>query len=150
MIEKLKALFRRYPEQISYLFFGGVTTLVNMAVYFVMHTALGLDSDASNAAAWVISVLVAYVTNRRWVFHSHTRGMAAVREVVSFVGARVATGLMDQGIMHVATKIVGPKLIAPAYAHLWDNGMKAASNVLVIILNYVFSKLFIFRRKDAE
>ena len=148
LIERLRGLFTRYREQIAYLFFGAVTTAVNIACYFILHSVLGLDSDIANAIAWVVAVLVAYVTNRRWVFDSHTTGKAALREFAAFIGARAVTGVMDQGIMHLAVKVIGPKLIAPAYTQLWDNGMKLASNVLVIILNYVFSKLFIFRKKD--
>ena len=146
-IDAIKRIWTRYREQIAYLFFGGVTTLVNIGAYFCLHSLMGLDSDLANVIAWILSVLVAYFTNRRWVFRSRTTGLAALREFVAFVGGRVITGLMDQGIMHLAVKVVGPRYIAPAYARLWDNGMKLASNVLVVILNYVFSKLFIFRRK---
>ena len=150
LMETIKQLWKKYREQIAYLFFGGVTTVVNLVTYFALHSVLRLDSDAANIIAWVISVLVAYFTNRKWVFDSHTAGCAALREFAAFVGARVVTGVMDQAIMHLTVKVLGPKLIAPAYTQLWDNGMKLASNVLVIILNYVFSKLFIFRKKEEK
>lgn len=149
-LEKLRDLFTRYREQIAYLFFGAVTTAINLATYFALHSVMGMDSDIANVIAWVVAVVAAYVSNRKWVFNSRTTGRAALREFAAFVGARVVTGVMDQAIMHLTVKVLGPKLIAPAYTNLWDNGMKLASNVLVIILNYVFSKLFIFRKKDER
>ena len=147
---RLKELFRKYREQIAYLFFGGVTTAVNVATYALLHITMGVHSDIANAVAWVVSVLVAYVTNRTWVFRSHTRGRAMLRELMSFVAGRVLTGLMDQGIMHLATQVVGPRLIPEAGRKLWDMGVKLASNVLVIILNYVFSRAFIFKRDRTD
>ena len=146
----MKELFRKYREQIAYLFFGGVTTAVNVAAYALLHVMMGVHSDIANAIAWVVSVLVAYVTNRIWVFRSHTRGRDMLRELMSFIAGRVLTGLMDQGIMHLATQVVGPRLIPEAGRKLWDMGVKLASNVLVIILNYVFSKVFIFKRDRTE
>ena len=129
--------WKRYREQIAYLFFGGVTTLVNIVSYAVL-SHLGLSTGVANAIAWVLSVLTAYITNRLWVFDSHSRGAAAVREFVSFIGCRVATGVLDEGIMIVGVDRLG----------LWGLGVKVFSNVLVIVLNYVFSKLFIFRKPD--
>ena len=145
---RIRDWIRKYREPLSYLFFGGVTTLVNIGVYALLHGAMDVHSDWANIAAWVVSVAVAYFTNRRWVFQSRARGRAMLREGLSFVAGRLLTGLMDQGIMHVATQVIGPRLVSEAMRKLWDMGVKVASNVLVIILNYVFSKLFIFRKKD--
>ena len=145
-MNKLIEWARRYREQLAYLFFGGVTTLVNIGCYALLHTVLGMGSDAANAIAWAVSVAVAYVTNRIWVFQSRTRGRAMLREFGAFVGGRVLTGLMDQGIMHLAVEVLGPRLIPVSFRPLWDLGVKVASNVLVIVLNYVFSRWFIFRK----
>ena len=82
-------MFRKYREQIAYLFFGGVTTAVNVAAYALLHVMMGVHSDIANAIAWVVSVLVAYVTNRIWVFRSRTRGRDMLRELASFVAGRV-------------------------------------------------------------
>ena len=137
-----------HREPLAYLFFGGVTTAVNVAVYALLHVALDVHSDIANVAAWVVSVAVAYVTNRIWVFRSRTRGTDMLRELGAFVAGRLLTGLMDQGIMHLATQVIGPRLIPEAGRKLWDMGVKLASNVLVIILNYVLSKRFIFSKQD--
>ena len=145
-MQKLKSLFLKYREQIAYLFFGGVTTLVNIAVYALLSRA-GLSTGVANAIAWVLSVLVAYVTNRLWVFESKSRGAAAAKEFLSFVACRLGTGLMDEAIMVLGVDRLGP-LVAPNHMALWGLGVKVFSNILVIVLNYVFSKLFIFKKKE--
>ena len=129
--------FEKYREQIAYLFFGGLTTVINIACYALL-AALGLPTALANGIAWVVGVLVAYFTNRRWVFESRSNGAAAVREFITFVACRVGTGVMDEIIM-----VLGVDRL-----HLWGLGVKVFSNVLVIILNYVFSKLIIFRKKE--
>ena len=144
---KIRALFAKYREQILYLFFGGVTTVVNIAAYAVC-AWIGLPTGVSNAIAWVLAVLAAYVTNRIWVFRSRSTGMAMVKEIASFMGCRVAMGVMDEAIMILGVDHVGP-LVAPGHLKLWGLGVKVFSNVLVIVLNYVFSKKFIFRKKEA-
>ena len=144
---KLKSLFLKYREQIAYLFFGGVTTLVNIAAYAVL-SRVGLSTGVANAIAWALSVLVAYVTNRLWVFESKSRGAAAAKEFLSFVACRLGTGLMDEAIMVLGVDKLGPMLVSPERLDLWGLGVKVFSNILVIILNYVFSKAFIFRKKD--
>ena len=144
-MSKLKSLFQKYREQIAYLFFGGVTTLVNIAVYALASRA-GLSTGVANAIAWAAAVLVAYVTNRRWVFDSHSRGAAAAKEFSSFVACRLGTGLLDEAIMVLGVDRLGP-VVAPNHLALWGLGVKVFSNVLVIVLNYVFSKVFIFRKK---
>ena len=145
-MSKLKALFIKYRQVVSYLFFGGVTTLVNIASYALL-SRVGLSTGLANAIAWILSVLVAYVTNRLWVFNSKSAGAAAVKEFLSFVGCRVATGVMDEIIMVLGVDKLGP-VVAPGNLRLWGLGVKVFSNVLVIILNYVFSKLFIFKKRE--
>lgn len=146
-MDDLKAFIVKYREQLAYLFFGGVTTAVNLVIYAGLHTLMGVGSDLSNLIAWAAAVLVAYVTNRKWVFRSRTRGAAMLREMGGFVAARVATGVMDMAIMHVAVEVLGPRLFPGPGRALWDIGCKVATNVLVIVLNYVFSKLFIFKKR---
>lgn len=145
-METLKRLFAKYREMIAYLFFGGVTTLLNIVSYALL-SRLGLSTGLANAIAWVLCVLVAYITNRLWVFDSRTAGTAAAREFFSFVGCRVATGVMDEAIMILGVDKLGP-IVAPGHLHLWGVGVKVFSNALVVILNYVFSKLFIFKKRE--
>ena len=124
-----------------YLVFGGFTTLINIVVYAVCKHAIGIDTIPSNVAAWILSVAFAYVTNKIFVFESRTVGvMALIKECLSFVWCRLATGIMDMVIMYVTVDMF----------HWSDMIMKILSNVLVIVLNFVFSKLFIFAKKADE
>ena len=142
----LKSFFLKYREAVAYLFFGGVTTLINIAAY-AGFSRLGCSTGVANAIAWFLSVLAAYITNRLWVFHSNNAGAAAVKELLSFVACRAGTGVLDEAIMILGVDKLGPLLISPAHQRLWGLGVKVFSNILVIVLNYVFSKLFIFKKK---
>ena len=148
MMERVKSCWKRYREQIAYLFFGGVTTLVNMAA-LELFARLGCPTWLANAIAWVAAVLTAYFTNRRWVFVSRARGRDAIREFGAFIGCRAGTGVLDEVIMVVGVDVLGPALFQPV-PWLWRQGVKLFANVLVILLNYVFSKRFIFRKKDGQ
>lgn len=134
----MRELFEKYRDVIPYLFFGVCTTLVNMVAYWLAAYPLGWSVPVSTAFAWVAAVLFAYVTNRRWVFHSEARTTAEIgRELLSFFSCRAATGLLDIGCMALFVDVLG-----------WNDLLiKALDNVLVIILNYVASRLLIFRKK---
>ena len=137
-MKKIKELFIKYREPILYVFFGGVTTLVNQAVYHVCFVNLGAGNVPSTVIAWILSVLVAFVTNKQWVFDSPSwDGRTLLKEGSSFFAARAATGALDLGIMWLTVDKLG----------LNGDLCKLGSNVLVILLNYVASKLFIFKNK---
>lgn len=124
-----------------YLIFGVLTTLVNYVVYLSWVYAFpGKTANvAATVTAWIVSVLFAYFTNRKWVFQSGVTGFQAkLRECGAFFGGRAATGLLDLGIMYLAVDILS-----------FDGRIiKLLSNVLVIILNYILSKLVIFKKRD--
>ena len=143
MKAKFAALLRRYREMLMYLIFGVLTTLVNIVSYYCLTRFIQMDTAAATALAWFLSVVFAYVTNRRWVFQSKATGfMPVMLEAGGFFAARFATGLMDLGVMALCVDVM----------HLPDMPVKIASNVIVVILNYVLSKLLIFRkgRKQHE
>ena len=132
------ALLRRYKSQILYLFFGGCTTLVNIAVYGICAHVADLSTALSTAIAWVASVLFAYLTNRSWVFESRAHTASdLLREAWSFLLCRLATFGLDLAVMYLCVDRFG----------LPDMPVKVLSNVLVIILNYAASKLIIFSKK---
>ena len=147
-MEKIRSLYAKYREAVNYVFFGGVTTLVNIATFWVAKR-LGAATWFANALAWILSVLVAYYTNRRWVFESASTGSAALKEFVSFVGCRLGTFALDEAIMILGVDKLGPHVTAVPQ-DLWNLIVKVAANVVVLILNFVFSKLFIFKKKDGE
>ena len=134
----MKALLEKYRGLILYVVFGVLTTAINIAVYALCYRVLRLPNVPSNVIAWILAVLFAFVTNKLYVFESKSleRGTVA-RELASFVGARLATGLLDLAVMFVGVDLLhGPDLV-----------FKVGSNVIVIILNYVLSKLVVFRKK---
>lgn len=135
----LKDLIERYRDVIPYLFFGFCTTLVNIIAYWFFAHPLGLPVVPSTIIAWVLSVLFAYITNRRWVFHSAERTISGIlREMVSFFGCRLGTGILDWVGMYVLVNVLG----------LNDIVIKIVLNIIVIVLNYVASKYVIFKPHD--
>lgn len=136
MFAKIAGLCRQYRELIAYLVFGVLTTAVNYLSYLLISpffTYTGIPT----VIAWFLSVVFAYLTNRRFVFHSKAKGRAVWSEAGSFFMARVMSGVMDVVIMAVFADWLG----------LNDRVVKLASNVLVVIFNYVASKLVVFRKK---
>ena len=134
----MKELFMKYKEVISYLFFGVLTTVVNFVVYFACTDGLHINYLAATAVSWVAAALFAYVTNRKWVFESKVSGfMPILREMAVFVGCRVFSGVMDMGIMFISVDMIG----------ISDRIAKFVTQVAVVVLNYIFSKIIIFRNK---
>ena len=135
-----KALLGKYRQQILYLFFGGCTTLVNILTYYVSYNIGGMPNVPANLLAWVLSVLFAFITNKIWVFESRSFSFSVlVKECAAFFAARGLTGLLDLSIMYAAVDLLGWNAL------LW----KVISNVIVIILNYIASKWFIFKKKGS-
>ena len=134
----MKELIKKYKFLILYGIFGVLTTVINIAVYGIFYSVLGVSNVISNIIAWVISVLFAFITNKLWVFESKSFDFKVfMKELGSFTVCRVATGVLDLDIMFVGVDLLkGPAMI-----------LKIASNIIVIILNYVMSKLFVFKKK---
>lgn len=131
-------LMKKYRSFILYAVFGVFTTVVNLVVYHLCYYEAGMSNLLSNVFAWVMAVTFAYLTNKSWVFESRSWSWSVIRvEVPAFVSCRLATGIMDLAIMYISVDILG------WHAML----MKFLSNVLVILLNYVFSKLVIFKKR---
>lgn len=136
-METVKTLFHRYRELISYAFWGVFATIANVVTYFICFDLLHISNTVSTLAAWLVSVLVAFITNKIWVFNSrHTSWQRAVREFCSFIGFRMISELFDLGIMIWAVDLMHMNALA------W----KIIANVIVIALNYFFSKFIIFRK----
>jgi putative flippase GtrA len=137
-MNRLIELFRKYQDVISYLFFGGCSTAVNVLSYGFFSHVVRMGTVVSSSASWIVTVLFVYVTNRKWVFHSEAEGAGEIfREFVYFMVCRLATGVLDVAIMWFSVDVLG----------LNDLVMKLVSNVIVIVLNFVASKLIIFKRK---
>lgn len=136
-MQKLYDLYVKYKEAILYLVFGGLTTLLNIVAYTVLARGLKLDTMSANGIALAVSILFAYVTNKIFVFESKTETLqAVVREFLSFLTCRIATGILDMLLMYITVDVLG----------WFDVAMKVLVNVIVIVLNFVFSKLIIFKK----
>lgn len=142
-------LYYSKREIMDYLIFGGLTTVVNWAAYvfcayFILIPVLGKGTSTnalvSNTIAWIVAVVFAYYTNRKFVFHSEvTEAKALFQEFMSFVGARVFSFLVEQIMFFVMVELM----------HSNDLVAKLIIGVVVIVLNYIFSKLWIFKKKNV-
>ena len=136
-MKKLIDLFFKYKEVILYLFFGGCSTLVNIVTYGIGTRVLEWDVVSANILAWLCSVIFAYLTNKFFVFESKTNDLNTLfKEILSFFSARIVTLLLDVAIMKFGI-----------YFGINDLIMKVIANIFVIIANYIFSKLFIFKKE---
>lgn len=142
-------IWKKHREVLTYLVFGVLTTAVNIGLFMALTAWTELSTGMANGIANVTSVLFAYVTNKIWVFESKLTGWAAVKEFVMFIACRALTAVMDQGIVVAGVDWLG-KMIGLQNSWLWGSGVKIFANVLVIIANYVFSKLLIFRKESKK
>ncbi len=134
---KLHQLIKKHWDILAYLFFGGLTTLVNLLVYTPLYHWLQRSAAVSNVIAWVAAVAFAYLTNKPFVFRSHDWSAKTVLpELGKFVGCRVGSGLAETAFLALTVDLLG-----------W-NGlvMKIIISVVVVILNYIGSKLIVFRK----
>lgn len=137
MIQKIRGLIIKYWDILTYLVFGVLTTIVNYLVYIPLYNGAGLSATVSNAIAWVVAVAFAYVTNKPFVFRSHDWSMKTViPELSKFVGCRVGSGAIETAILFVTVDLLG-----------WNGNIwKLVTSVLVVVLNYIGSKLIVFRK----
>ena len=139
MLMMIIDLYKKYKEIVNYLIFGVLTTIISLAVYYLLTFTVidpknALLLQVANVISWVAGVLFAYVTNRKYVFDSKNEDK--LKEVSSFVGARLVTLIMDMIIMYVGVTLMRGN----------DKIIKLISQVVVIVSNYLFSKIFVFRR----
>ncbi|MBQ2867369.1 MAG: GtrA family protein [Firmicutes bacterium] len=128
---------KKQSELISYAIFGVATTVVSMVVYGVCNSAFEMHYLISNIISWVIAVAFAYITNKMFVFKTRGMGFAQLkREITLFVSARLASlGIEELGLFILIGLIGWGEILA-----------KLVMQVVVIVLNYTFSKLVIFKK----
>ncbi len=136
-MKKIVDLYKRYEEIINYLVVGVMTTLVSIVVYWVFTKLFHVNYMISNIISWILSVLFAYVTNKKFVFKSKCDSNKDVFiEVYQFFKYRILSFVIDVLLMYVFVELVT----------LDDMCAKVIVQIIVIILNYVFSKLFVFKK----
>ena len=141
-------LLKKYKSVMLYVIFGGLTTVVDWSISFLLYYLWGDAIDATpillhgaNVIAWAAAVAFAYVTNRIWVFESKRRGFLPILgEMIAFAGGRVLTLLLQEAIMGVFCTWLGFN----------EYLFKIIAAVLVVILNYFISKLLVFRKSRRE
>lgn len=146
-MQKIIELYKKYEEIVNYLIFGVLTTVVSLATkYLLLFTIL----DAKNSiqlqiaviVSWITACTFAYVTNRIWVFKSKSKNI--LKEAISFFAARLATLGLEMLIMFVFVTVLGLN------SNLWVIVWTLVSQVIIIIGNYVLSKLLVFKKEKKE
>lgn len=141
VVSKIIEIYKKNKEVINYLIFGFLTTVINLFVYYALTFTIldpnkAISLQTANITAWIVGVIFAYVTNRKYVFESKNENM--MKEFSGFIGARVITLGLDMLVM-----LVGVTLLKGN-----DKIFKLISQVLVIVGNYLFSKLFVFEKQE--
>ena len=134
LLSKFAPFYKKHKSVLLYLLFGGLTTVVSIGTYALFLPVV--SPLIANIFSWVAAVTFAYVTNRTWVFASKEKGLAIIQEVFAFYGGRVFTLGLEEVVLYVfITLLFFPPLTVKVFAQ-----------VIVLILNYVISKLFVFKK----
>lgn len=137
----VKKTDEKYEELIMYIIVGVCTMIVSLVSYFIMANTLQMYYQAANIISWVLAVAFAYVTNKKYVFKSpYTSVQATTKELVSFVSSRVASLLVEILSMFFFVQV----------CQIDDNIVKLMNQVLVTVLNYIFSKFWVFRKEKQH
>ncbi|MDD6146324.1 MAG: GtrA family protein [Oscillospiraceae bacterium] len=149
----IKKLFIKYKELIVYVVFGACTTLVNFAAFKLFNVILGEKLYLlSNIIAWFLSVVFAYVTNKLWVFESKSwEKRLVIKEVIAFFSARVFSFLVEEAGLFVAVDLLKFSEKSLTVFGITIGGTMIAKVILAVIvvtMNYFFSKLVIFKKKQ--
>ncbi len=135
-MKKIVDLFKKYSEIIRYLIFGVLTTIVSIGVYALFTKVFNVNYMVSNIISWIISVLFAYITNRMFVFKSKSNNI--VLEIYQFYKYRIYSFLIELFLMYLFVELI----------NIDDMISKVIVQIVVIILNYIFSKLFVFKKES--
>lgn len=132
-------MYRKYEEGINYLFWGGVAFVLSMVLFYIFANMMMIEEQIANVITWIICVIFTYITNRTFVFKSKTVGVKAItKEFTEFTTARLATLVLENVVLFICIDLL-----------LWHNMVaKLIGQFLVIVSNYVLSKLWIFKKKD--
>lgn len=143
MKEKFLELYKKYKEIINYLIFGALTTVVSLGTYYLsVFTFLdannAVELQIANVLSWIAAVTFAYFTNRKYVFESNNPNK--LKEAVKFFTSRLVTLLLDMFIMFLGVTVL----------QFNDKIIKMISQILVVLANYIFSKLFVFKKTNKK
>ena len=134
LLRLLYPFYKKHREVLLYLFFGALTTVVSWGSFYLLHYPIGWNEHIANLLSWVAAVLFAFLTNRTWVFSAKE---SFLREMLLFFAARLTTLGVEEVFLLVFTTLLKKEAMP----------VKIVGNLLVLVLNYVFSKLIVFRKK---
>jgi len=151
-MNKIRELIIKYKELIIYVIFGGLTTVVNLVVFTLFGMLLGDERYLiTNAIAWFAAVVFAYITNKIWVFESKSwSGKVLLKEIPSFFAARVFSFVLEEAGLFLFVDILSFNEISIKILSFEIGGeliAKVILAVVVVVVNYVLSKLVIFKKK---
>ena len=133
----LGPFYFKNKEVLLYLFFGGLTTVVSIASYYVAYKICDINVLIANIISWIFAVTFAYITNKIWVFDSKAKGAKAVlAEITKFYTGRLATLVVEEAII----------LVFDTLLHFNSMIVKLVAQIIIIVLNYVISKIFVFKK----
>ena len=135
-LKVFEPFYKRHKEVLLYLFFGGLSFLISTITFILFYHSLALNELIANVISWIITVLFVFFTNRVWVFKSATNGRSRfLRQIGSFLGGRIATLAVEELILYIFVTLL----------RLPGAQVKVAAQVVVIVLNYVISKWYVFK-----
>lgn len=130
--------YKKHKEGLLYLFFGGLAFFLSVFLFWLFYSPLGIDELVANIIVWIIVVLFAFITNRTWVFVSKTETiMEFIKQMGAFYAGRIATLVVEEAMLYVLITRMGFNSLL----------IKIIAQFVVIVLNYVISKLFVFKKK---
>jgi len=136
-LSKVMDTYEKYREPLLYVIVGALTTAVNFVVYFICADVMNISVLVSEGIGWVCSVSFAYITDKIVVFRSKSLNIGTLlKEMAEFVGARLVSGVMDIALFYLLVTVLG----------FHDYLSKIFINVLVVVINYLFSKFVIFKK----
>ena len=134
-------------ETVLYLIFGVLATVLNIVLFYLFINIWKMSTGLGNILDTIICILFQYFTNRIWVFESKNNGKEAIKEFIQFILARGLTAIIDQIFVVVGVDFFVAKYVSYSQQGIFSVGIKVLSNIVVIVLNYIFSKLFVFNKK---
>lgn len=139
-MKKIKQLYLKYKELINYLIFGVLTTVVSLATYYalvltILDANVPLELQLANIISWITCVTFAYITNRKYVFAPTNKSL--IKEIIEFYSARLLALFIDMGLMFIFVSTL----------HFNDKIIKLIIQVIIIIVNYILSKLIVFKKE---
>lgn len=139
-MKKIINLYKKYEEIINYIIVGGLTTVVSLGSYYIcvlifLNPKNGVELQIANIISWIAAVTFAYFSNRKFVFKSKENNV--LKEATKFYLSRVSTLIIDMLFMMIFVTLFG----------INDKLAKLLVQFIILVLNYIFSKLFVFKNK---